>query len=357
MTRHQGRLPGCGLSCVNTRLLTGKARMAHRTTFALLALCAVVIACSRPAATSVAASGPAPASTVPTAHAPSPADPDATPEPFVLDGTEVRTLHMDGTDRDYQVYVSLPVDYVANPKRQYPVMFVTDANYAFPLIRSIARRVGDHGDGTEDFILVGLSYALGETPVYSRRRDYTPTPDGDPTLTSDMPGRPVVHGGGEAYAHFIKDQVFPLIARHYRADMHRKIYAGHSYGGLLGADILIHDPTMFERYILGSPSFQFGKGAEFARLHEAMATRKDMPADVLIVLGGYETLEPGSKDPRYNDNVDMIGNARRFVAELRAKHYQGLRIRMSAVPDEDHLTVFPAIITRGLFWALPGKHA
>lgn len=264
---------------------------------------------------------------------------------------------MQGTDRDYQVFVSLPVDYAANPTRQYPVMFVTDANYAFPLIRSIARRVGDHGDGTEDFILVGLSYAVGETPVYSRRRDYTPTPDGDPTLTSDMPGRPVVHGGGEAYARFIKEQVFPLIAQHYRADMHRKIYAGHSYGGLLGADILIHDPTMFEHYILGSPSFQFGKRAEFARLHEAMAKQKDMPADVMIVLGGYETIEPGSKDPRFNDNVDMIGNAKRFVAELKARHFPGLHIQVNTVPDEDHLTVFPAIITRGMLWALPGKHA
>jgi uncharacterized protein len=96
---------------------------------------------------------------------------------------------------------------------------------------------------------------------------------------------------------------------------------------------------------------------EFARLNEAMAKQKDMPADVMIVLGGYETLEPGSKDRRYNDNVDMIGNAKRFVAVLKARRYPGLHIVMSTVPDEDHLTVFPAIITRGLLWALPGKHA
>jgi hypothetical protein len=64
------------------------------------------------------------------AQTPSPADSDATPKPFVLDGTEVRTLHMDGTDRDYQVFVSLPIDYAADPKRQYPVMFVTDPSAA-----------------------------------------------------------------------------------------------------------------------------------------------------------------------------------------------------------------------------------
>jgi hypothetical protein len=28
---------------------------------------------------------------------------------------------------------------------------------------------------------------------------------------------------------------------------------------------------------------------------------------------------------------------------------------MTTVADEDHLTVFPSVITRGLLWALPGK--
>ncbi len=328
--------------------------MAYRTTFGLLALCAVMIACSRPGAEPSATPLRPPASTAPLAMAPT-APAEAMPQPYVLEGTEVRTLHADGTDRDYQVFVSLPRDYADHPERRYPVLFVTDANYAFPLIRSIARRVGEHEGGTEAFILVGLSYAVGDTPEYSRRRDYTPTPDGDPELTSDMPGRAVVHGGGEVYTRFIKDQVFPLIAQHYRADMQRKIYAGHSYGGLLGIDMLIHDPGMFQYYILGSPSLQFGNDVEFARLHEATARLRDLPANVLIVLGGYEALSPGSSDPRFNHSTDMVANAQRFVAELKAKHYPGLHIKMTTVADEDHMTVFPAVITRGLLWALPPR--
>jgi hypothetical protein len=41
--------------------------------------------------------------------------------------------------------------------------------------------------------------------------------------------------------------------------------------------------------------------------------------------------------------------------ELKAKRYPGLHIQMTTIPDEDHLTVFPSVITRGLLWALPGK--
>ncbi|QWT19466.1 hypothetical protein KPL74_17175 [Bacillus sp. NP157] len=276
-------------------------------------------------------------------------------ERYSLEDTEVRSVHAGKLGRDYQVFVSLPPDYNEHPDRKYPVMFVTDANYAFPLIRSIARRLGEHGDGTEDFILVGLSYAVGDTPVYSRRRDYTPTDRGPNGLTSDMPGRPVVHGQAEGYREFIKDDVFPLVAGAYRADMSRAIYVGHSYGGLLGWDILIHDPGMFSRYILGSPSLQFDRGVEFARMHEALAARKDLPANVLVVLGGFETLSRDKSDHRFNTGVDMVGDNKRFVAELQAKHYPGLHVELQTVPGEDHLTVFPTIITRGIVWALPGK--
>jgi predicted alpha/beta superfamily hydrolase len=316
----------------------------------LLAACGVFLSLLGMACTDASAGSPV-SSTAQQASKPA----DTKPPAYVLEDTEVRTLHAEGTNRDYQVLVSLPPSYAGDSNRRYPVIFVTDANYAFPLIRSIGRRVGDHGDGTEEFILVGLAYATGDTPEYSRRRDYTPTPHGTAGAVSDMSGRPVVYGESDIYRRFIKNQVFPLIAANYRADMTRKIYAGHSYGGLLGLEMLIAEPDMFQYYILGSPSLQFDHQVEFARMRKATSAMKDMPANVLMVLGAYETIAPKAHDPRYNTSVDMVRNARRFMDELKAKHYPGLHIQMTTVPDEDHLTVFPAVFTRGLLWALPGK--
>lgn len=327
--------------------------MVLRTWGAALAACVCVAACSK--APDSAASSRVDVAPVPvSASTVSGIKVDAV-QRYVLDDTEVHTVHARKLNRDYQVFVSLPPDYAEHPDHKYPVMFVTDANYGFPLIRSIARRLGDHGDGTEDFILIGLSYAVGDTPVYSRRRDYTPTNHGPSGLTSDMPGRPVLHGEADGYREFIKDDVFPVVAAHYRADMSRAIYVGHSYGGLLGYEILIHDPGMFSHYILGSPSLQFDHGVEFARMREALAARKDVPADVLVVLGGFETLSKDKGDRRFNTGTDMIGDNRRFVAELQQRHFPGLHVNLQVVPDEDHLTVFPMIITRGIQWALPGK--
>jgi hypothetical protein len=49
----------------------------------------------------------------------------------------------------------------------------------------------------------------------------------------------------------------------------------------------------------------------------------------------------------------MLKDAREFEARLRSRRYPGLSVRMEVIHDEDHLTVFPAVATRGLMWALP----
>jgi hypothetical protein len=285
------------------------------------------------------------------------AQPDITAvQGYVIKDTEVRDLPSRLLQRNYQLYVSLPETYQDEPQRKYPVLFVTDAPYAFPLIRSIGRRVGDHGKGLEEFILIGLSYANGDTPKYSRDRDYTPTADNrGRSYESGMPGRPLIYGEAEAYRRFIAEEVFPFVARSYRADMGRKIYAGHSYGGLLGIHMLLTEPTMFEHYILGSPSLWFNQKVMFEREKTYAAAHKDLPADVFMAVGSFETLNPSSDDPRYDHEDDMVRDLQKFERRLKSRGYPSLRVQTKVVDDEDHLTVFPAIITRGLTHMLPPR--
>jgi hypothetical protein len=88
--------------------------------------------------------------------------------PYQLDATEVRDLPAPALQRDYQLFIALPDSYGTGARR-YPVLFVTDANYAFPIVRGIAQRLHKHAR-MEEAIVVGLSYAKGDTGVYSRRR-------------------------------------------------------------------------------------------------------------------------------------------------------------------------------------------
>ncbi|MEG0818062.1 MAG: alpha/beta hydrolase-fold protein, partial [Brevundimonas sp.] len=130
--------------------------------------------------------------------------------PYVLTGTQVWSVPDPVSGRDYEVFVSLPASYATEPNRRYPVLYVTDADYAFPIIRQIARRVNLDGPVIEEFILVGLSYAVGEGGMSSRTRDYTPVRINDRT------------GGGVAYQAYLKTQALPFIEDRFRADPARR---------------------------------------------------------------------------------------------------------------------------------------
>lgn len=266
--------------------------------------------------------------------------------PYVLKGTQVWTVPDPVSGRDYEVFVSLPASYEANPQRRYPVLYVTDADYAFPIIRQVARRVNLDGPRLEEFILVGLSYSRGDSGVVSRNRDYTPTPNGPRSASSN------VHGQGAAYQTYLKNEVLPFIDHRFRADPARRVLLGHSYGGLLGAQILFTDPSMFQAYVLGSPSFWFDKRhimtmeAAYARSHT------DLPANVFMYVGDWEVPGPS---PRNTSGANLVRDMQTMETTLKSHHYPNLRVQSLVLTDEDHLTVAPVGFTRGLLAVLPAK--
>ena len=67
--------------------------------------------------------------------------------------------------------------------------------------------------------------------------------------------------------------------------------------------------------------------------------------------GSYETLKPGSTSKRFNTRADMVLDMKSFEKQMKARRYPGLTIRSEVIADEDHLTVAPAAMTRGLMWA------
>ncbi|MFC0250524.1 alpha/beta hydrolase [Massilia consociata] len=275
------------------------------------------------------------------AFAQSPAAP-----PYLLDNTEVRDIRAQVLGRDYQLYVALPDSYRDSRKR-YPVLFVVDANYAFPVVRNIASRLHKHA-GMEEVIVVGLSYAKGDAGTYSRRRDYTPTTPRRHSYRSDMPGRQPAFGEAAAYGRFVTAEVFPLVARLYRADMGRKVFVGHSYGSLLGLQMLLSQPRSFEHYILGSPSLWYDAGIMFEREKAYAAQHRDLPASVFFGIGGLERLAPGKRRSRSEEDADMVEDLREFDAALNARRFPGLKTRLRVFDDEDHASVFPFVLTHGL---------
>ncbi len=264
----------------------------------------------------------------------------------VLPDTESLRVH-DPIGRDYALWVALPAGYAAHPQKRYPVVYVTDALYSFPLVRSVRNLVGQQGVNIEDFILVGLPPQEGLTSKQSRSRDYTPS---DPVRTpAGYYSDDVTYGGAAHYRDFLADHALPLIDARYRTDPARRVFAGHSYGALLGAYVLTTQPDMFGTYILSSPSLWFDQGL-LPRMQDA-AVMPSQPIRVLLSVGGYETVKPG---PRYSTGNDMLRQTADFAGQLQ-RSGRKLQVENIVIDGEDHLTVYPRVITRALLQVLPGE--
>lgn len=259
--------------------------------------------------------------------------------PYEVLGSEVWDVPDPVSGRDYQVFVALPAGYADNPDKRYPVLYVTDADYAFPLVWQMARRLNIEGRKIDDFILVGLSYAKGEGGMQSRRRDYTPTVNGPSSSPADA-----VHGGAADYITYLETQALPFVAQRYRSDESRRIFLGHSYGALLGTQLLLERPQLFSAYILGSPSYWFDKQVMERRL-AAAGKAAEVPVRAYMYVGEYESV-------RHGGDADMVVDAQRMSGLLRARGGEALQLKLDVLNDEDHLSVAPRGFMHGLKYVL-----
>ncbi len=282
---------------------------------------------------------------------PAPSLPPATGA-YALPNTFVHPLPDPVSGRRYEVWVDLPPGVAASRTDLLPSVFVTDAPYAFPMVRALRHRVGQRGQNIADFVLVGLAGPADESAVDMRNRDYTPT---DPSQRAGHSSRHYGgrgYGGGPAYLSYVAKVVVPAVSAAYGLDPRRRLILGHSYGALLAVQALLSRPDCFSHYILGSPSFWFDDSVLLKTLPALLQSRRDLNAQVFQYVGGYEAIGRGS---RFNSEVDMVADARRFQTLLERSHFPSLRLRTQVLNGEDHLTVAPAGATQGLLWALPGR--
>lgn len=268
------------------------------------------------------------------------------PSGFELPNTQVHQLTSQSSGRHYEVWIELPSSY-GKTNKKLPVLFVSDADYAFPLIRSVRNRLGAGGRNIEDFVIVGLSYAKEDTPANSRNLDYTPTD----VLKKANTFTGKAYGGASLYAEYLREQVIPFVLERYMVDSNRKFFVGHSYGALLGSQILLTKPDTFDGYILSSPSLWFDNKYMFQLEQQYAEEHQDLKAEVLLYAGEFEQKKVG---PRYWKKTDIVADMLLFEKNLKKRNYQSLKIKSQIMADEDHLSVFPTMISHALLTLLPG---
>jgi predicted alpha/beta superfamily hydrolase len=235
--------------------------------------------------------------------------------------------------RDFLIQVAKPPSQDAGGKS--PAVYVLDGNATFGLAANIMQGATASGAMAPAFI-IGVGYPS------QRREDWQALRGRDLTFVRVPPTDPSDHevtGEAMKFQRFLTEELRPLIEARY--PVNRAMLAGHSYGGLFAAHVLLNDPRAFDGYLIGSPSVW----AEPALLDKAMAFIAPEKVPVFISVG--------AKEAQQNDAVyHMVANMTSLAARL-TDHASNLDVQAWVVPDENHTTVKPAFLARALQFALP----
>ena len=155
--------------------------------------------------------------------------PLAMAEPVVLDGASQFALHSRHTGRDYRIYLSVPA--VPPPAGGYPVLYVLDGDASFarlhqanPREASVFERLRQHGPVVpQPGVVVGIGYGRPFSQTMDwRAEDYTP-----PLSCQACELSSPRHGGADAFARFINEELKPEVARRLPLNPARQSLFGH----------------------------------------------------------------------------------------------------------------------------------
>jgi len=221
------------------------------------------------------------------------------------------TLHSNILNEDRVVWVRIPH---GHNQGKYPnaVLYLTDGPLHINLIGSAMDFLAQ-GDRVQPLIIVGIANT-------DRTRDMTPThadeknPDG--TVQADP-----TSGGADHFVDFIQNELMPEIERRYHVAPY-KIFAGHSFGGLLAVHILITRPDMFQAYIAASPSLWWDNQRTLHQAQDFFAAHAELNKRFFFDLG--------------NEGSDMRAPFDALQKTLTDKTPKDFHWKSAIYPDEDH---------------------
>ena len=196
------------------------------------------------------------------------------------------------------------------------------------------------GSADEDFIHVSGLVQFNTFPWISRipksivvgianvdrQRDFTfPTTDIDDQQKYPTTGR------SNQFIQFIEKELQPYINSKYKTN-NSKTIIGESLGGLLATEILLKHPTLFNHYIIISPSLWWNNGSLLNQPGEILEAKYSHPTVIYIGVG-KEGLAP-SEPPRV-----MEVDANLLAEKLMNSKSKSVQVYFDYLPAENHATV------------------
>lgn len=240
--------------------------------------------------------------------------------PFVLGEVIELQSKLLSEKRILNIYV--PEGYDPKDSVRFPVIYLLDgsADEDFIHIVGIVQYYG-----FEWINIIPKSIVVGIATV-DRRRDFTfPT-----SIQSDLKAYPTT-GHSDKFISFIEKELQPFIEDKFKTTA-SKTLIGQSLGGLLGTEILFKKPTLFNRYIIISPSLWWNNGSLLKEASDTLNQNFTQPTDIYIGVG-KEGLTP-TAIPRV-----MEVDANLLSEKIRSAKSKSINLIFDYLPDEDHATI------------------
>ena len=213
-------------------------------------------------------------------------------------------------DQEYVLQISLPTGY-ANNNKKYPVVYLMDSQWDFPLVAALYGQ--QYYDGfIPELIIVGITLGGEHQNADSlRARDYTPTNE----------KQMLQSGGADNFLSVIKNEIFPFIEKNYRVDENDKTLIGCSLGGLFTMYTLFKHPEMFTRYVAASPAFTWDSNSLYKYEEQYHSNKSNPSAKLFMCIGGVETSVPAYE---------------KLTTFLKNRHYSNLQIESKVLENTGH---------------------
>jgi uncharacterized protein len=248
----------------------------------------------------------------------------------------IDSVHSGILNETRKIWVYIPDSYKNNPttSQRFPVVYLLDGPAHFYSVVGMIQQLSSVNGNSicPEMIVVGL-------PNTDRTRDLTPTHVAtDPPFVDSNSAK--TSGGGEQFTSFIEKELVPHIDSVYPTNPY-KMLIGHSFGGLMVINTLMHRPKLFNAYVAIDPSMWWDNKRLLKEV-ETNLPSKDLNHTSLF-MGIANTMEAGMDTAKVQ--VDTTQDSRHIRSILELGHYlsaekqSGLRFAYKYYNSDNHGSV------------------
>jgi uncharacterized protein len=269
------------------------------------------------------------------------------------------------TGRDYRLMVHVPE--APPPPGGHPLLLLADGNLYFAGAVDSVRLQGLHFITPP--VVVGIGYPSDDIhhQLTARMRDLTPWISAQKRsqliYLLGSGGRALEDheiGGLDLYLDMLEKEIKPFVSTLAPVDHNRQVLFGHSLGGRTALHALFTRTGSYSGYVASAPSIWWDDSSVLQEEHRfgEASSRSAAPPRIMLAVGGLEEELPRTLAPLPVSEdvmlaqlraVRMVGNLVDLGARLGTLPGYGPDNLLSVVfPEEDHVSVVPAAISRAL---------